>query len=64
MVSLELLYDRAGRSEGTAYVVYNSYADAREAVKQFDGANAKGECCPQRTPKPKAFCYLIFYACM
>lgn len=42
VVKLELRYDRAGRSEGTAFVVYESRDDAREAVKEFDGANAKG----------------------
>ncbi len=40
---LELVYDRAGRSEGTAYVTYESYIDAKEAFKQYDGANANGE---------------------
>ena len=40
---LQLRYDRAGRSEGTAYVTYESKEDAQEAVKQFDGANANGE---------------------
>ncbi|OAA33736.1 Nucleotide-binding, alpha-beta plait [Moelleriella libera RCEF 2490] len=37
---LTLRYDRAGRSEGTAYVTYESKEDAEEAVRQFDGANA------------------------
>jgi THO complex subunit 4 len=37
-----LRYDRAGRSEGVAYVTYESKEDAEEAVKQFDGANANG----------------------
>ncbi|KAJ4009053.1 hypothetical protein NW752_009002 [Fusarium irregulare] len=40
---LQLRYDRAGRSEGTAYVTYESKEDAQEAVKQFDGANANGQ---------------------
>ncbi|KJZ73595.1 hypothetical protein HIM_06928 [Hirsutella minnesotensis 3608] len=43
VVRLQLLYDRAGRSEGTAYVTYESREDALEAVKQFDGANANGQ---------------------
>ena len=34
--------DRAGRSEGTAYVTYELKEDAMEAIKQFDGANANG----------------------
>ena len=42
MVKLQLRYDRAGRSEGTAYVTYESRDDALEAIKQFDGANANG----------------------
>ncbi|KAJ4140986.1 hypothetical protein NW768_000193 [Fusarium equiseti] len=40
---LQLRYDRAGRSEGTAYVTYEQREDAEEAVKQFDGANANGQ---------------------
>ncbi|KAF4338351.1 RNA and export factor binding [Fusarium beomiforme] len=43
VVRLQLRYDRAGRSEGTAYVTYESRDDAQEAVKQFDGANANGQ---------------------
>ena len=39
---LVLRYDRAGRSEGLAFVTYESERDAREAIKQFDGANANG----------------------
>ncbi|KAF5134253.1 Aly/REF export factor 2 [Metarhizium anisopliae] len=37
---LNLRYDRAGRSEGVAYVTYEQREDAEEAIKQFDGANA------------------------
>ncbi|RGP81556.1 hypothetical protein FLONG3_288 [Fusarium longipes] len=40
---LQLRYDRAGRSEGTAYVTYEQREDAEEAIKQFDGANANGQ---------------------
>ena len=40
---VKLQYDRAGRSEGTAFVTYDHIADARAAVKEFDGANAKGQ---------------------
>ncbi|TLD20453.1 hypothetical protein PspLS_08471 [Pyricularia sp. CBS 133598] len=42
IISLELLYDRSGRSEGVAYVTYESHKDATLAVKDFDGANAAG----------------------
>ncbi|KAI1626760.1 hypothetical protein EDD37DRAFT_228329 [Exophiala viscosa] len=38
-----LRYDRAGRSEGVAFVTYEHVADARAAIKDFDGANAKGQ---------------------
>ncbi|KAG5999285.1 hypothetical protein E4U54_001942 [Claviceps lovelessii] len=40
---LSLRYDRAGRSEGTAYVTYERKQDAEEAIRQFDGANANGQ---------------------
>ncbi|KAL6869595.1 hypothetical protein ACO1O0_000921 [Amphichorda felina] len=40
---LQLRYDRAGRSEGTAYVTYELKEDATEAIRQFDGANANGQ---------------------
>ncbi|KAI5868309.1 RNA-binding domain-containing protein [Durotheca rogersii] len=43
VTKLELLYDRAGRSEGVAFVTYGVREDALEAVKQYDGANAKGQ---------------------
>lgn len=43
LLKVELVYDRAGRSEGTAYVTYEEYQDAKEAVREFDGANAKGQ---------------------
>ncbi|OAP56683.1 hypothetical protein AYL99_08795 [Fonsecaea erecta] len=38
-----LRYDRAGRSEGIAFVTYERVADARAAIREFDGANAKGQ---------------------
>ena len=38
-----MLYDRADRSLGTAFVTYDDPRDAREAVRQFDGANANGQ---------------------
>lgn len=40
VASVRLLYDRADRSQGTAFVIYEDYADAREAIRQFDGCNA------------------------
>ena len=40
---MNLRYDRAGRSDGTAFVTYANVADARAAIKDFDGANAKGQ---------------------
>ncbi|KAJ9196053.1 hypothetical protein DTO166G4_251 [Paecilomyces variotii] len=40
---LSLRYDRAGRSEGVAFVTYNRLSDARTAIREFDGANAKGQ---------------------
>lgn len=43
LVKLEMKYDRAGRSEGTAFVTYQSPHDAAQAIKEFDGANAAGQ---------------------
>lgn len=43
VLKLDIIYDRAGRSTGTAFVTYESYHDAREAIKEFDGANANGQ---------------------
>ncbi|CZT09831.1 related to RNA and export factor binding protein [Rhynchosporium graminicola] len=43
VLKLSLTYDRAGRSEGVAYVTYESAQDAKAAVREFDGANAKGQ---------------------
>jgi len=42
VVRLQLLYDRAGRSDGTAYVTYEHRDDALDAIRQYDGANANG----------------------
>lgn len=36
-------YDRAGRSEGIAFVTYEYHRDAVQAIKEFDGANAAGQ---------------------
>ncbi|KAL4955173.1 hypothetical protein BDW69DRAFT_161417 [Aspergillus filifer] len=41
--NVSLVYDRAGRSEGIAYVTYVRHSDARTAIAEFDGANAKGQ---------------------
>ncbi|KAL1835615.1 hypothetical protein VTJ49DRAFT_6333 [Mycothermus thermophilus] len=43
LVSLDIKYDRAGRSEGTAFVTYESHHDAKQAIAEFDGANAAGQ---------------------
>ncbi|KAL3964286.1 hypothetical protein ACCO45_001290 [Purpureocillium lilacinum] len=43
VVRLQLLYDRAGRSDGTAYVTYEHRDDALDAIRQYDGANANGQ---------------------
>ncbi|KAJ5191227.1 Nucleotide-binding alpha-beta plait [Penicillium cinerascens] len=40
---LSLVYDRAGRSEGVAFITYERLRDAHESVREFDGANAKGQ---------------------
>lgn len=39
---LSIDYDRAGRSNGVAYVTYDYPEDAATAIREFDGANAKG----------------------
>ncbi|OJD32342.1 rna binding domain-containing protein [Diplodia corticola] len=39
----KLLFDRNDRSQGIARVVYHSLADARVALREFDGANAHGQ---------------------
>ncbi|KAI0431011.1 hypothetical protein F5Y09DRAFT_306033 [Xylaria sp. FL1042] len=43
VTKLELLYDRAGRSEGVAFVTYESRDHALDAIHEFNGANAKGQ---------------------
>ncbi|KAE8145899.1 hypothetical protein BDV25DRAFT_60423 [Aspergillus avenaceus] len=43
VTNLSLVYDRAGRSEGVAFVTYTRFSDARTAISEFDGANAKGQ---------------------
>ncbi|KAF6841192.1 RNA binding protein [Colletotrichum plurivorum] len=43
VVKVDLKYDRAGRSEGVAFVTMESREDAQEAIKEFDGANANGQ---------------------
>ncbi|KAK4145488.1 uncharacterized protein C8A04DRAFT_35757 [Dichotomopilus funicola] len=43
LISLEIKYDRAGRSEGTAFVTYEHPRDATQAIREFDGANAAGQ---------------------
>ncbi|EXJ80528.1 hypothetical protein A1O1_08674 [Capronia coronata CBS 617.96] len=43
VLDAKLRYDRAGRSEGVAFVTYQHVADARTAIREFDGANAKGQ---------------------
>lgn len=43
IVRLSVDYDRAGRSTGTAYVTYRNVNSAREAIREYDGANAKGQ---------------------
>ncbi|KAF4555744.1 RNA recognition motif-containing protein 3 [Elsinoe fawcettii] len=43
VTSVKLVYDRHDRPTGTAFVEYHSVADARLAVREFDGANAYGQ---------------------
>lgn len=40
---IKLLYDRSDRSRGIAFVTYGHPDDARDAVREFDGANAMGQ---------------------
>lgn len=43
VLNLAIKYDRAGRSTGSVFVTYEIYEDAQEAVREFNGANAKGQ---------------------
>lgn len=43
VVSCRLHYDRSDRSTGTAIVIYEDPRDARDAVREFNGANANGQ---------------------
>ncbi|KAI9748825.1 MAG: hypothetical protein M1815_002954 [Lichina confinis] len=36
-------YDRAGRSSGTAFVIYEDLSSAKAAIREYDGANANGQ---------------------
>ncbi|KAK6351844.1 hypothetical protein TWF718_004989 [Orbilia javanica] len=40
---IDIIYDKAGRSEGIANIIYATSDEAMLAVDQFDGANAKGQ---------------------
>jgi THO complex subunit 4 len=40
---LEMMYDRAGRSEGTCFVTFAHESDAMAAIHDYDGATAKGQ---------------------
>jgi THO complex subunit 4 len=42
VLKVDIRYDRAGRSEGVAFVTYESIDDARAAIRDYDGANANG----------------------
>jgi THO complex subunit 4 len=42
VLKFKLLYDRAGRSEGIAFVTYEDRRDAQQAIRDYDGANANG----------------------
>lgn len=43
VLNLDMRYDRAGRSTGSVFVTFEFADDAHEAVKEFNGANAKGQ---------------------
>ncbi|KAI9667109.1 MAG: hypothetical protein M1831_001286 [Alyxoria varia] len=43
IAKLQLIYDRADRSTGVAFVSYTEPRDAEDAVREFDGANAYGQ---------------------
>jgi THO complex subunit 4 len=42
VLKVDIRYDRAGRSDGVAFVTYESTDDARAAIRDYDGANANG----------------------
>ena len=42
ILNIRLTYDKSGRSNGVAYVTFSSLADANEAIREFNGANAAG----------------------
>lgn len=42
VLKVDIRYDRAGRSEGVAFVTYEALEDARAAIRDYDGANANG----------------------
>ncbi len=46
IAKLDLVYDRAGRSTGVAFVTYEDYEDAKKAIENYNGANAKGNSIP------------------
>lgn len=52
VTDLNLTYDRAGRSNGVAFVTYEDPKDAKRAIREFDGANAKGTQLPNRYHTP------------
>lgn len=43
VLKLEIMYDRAGRSEGTCFVTFARESDAVAAIRDYDGATAKGQ---------------------
>jgi THO complex subunit 4 len=43
VVKVQLLYDRQDRSEGVAFITYDDVEDAKDAIADFNGANAYGQ---------------------
>lgn len=43
VLDLDMKYDRAGRPTGSVFVTFEFSEDAQEAVREFNGANAKGQ---------------------
>ncbi|KAH0558828.1 hypothetical protein GP486_004534 [Trichoglossum hirsutum] len=43
VLKVDIRYDRAGRSDGVAFVTYESIDDATAAIHDYDGANANGQ---------------------